>query len=304
MITKLKNVPYYIRRLPEKLKLCYKVLRAPYFKWVPPGHFYSALPDMDEVKNREGVLFAKPPGGLLGVDLNQELQKKLLKAFEGFYSTLPFERSHNPQSRFFRPNGSFPFQDAFTLYAMIRHMKPARIIEVGCGASSCVILDSCESLRLNTKITFIEPYPELLLKYVRPGDSSRFELKKEFIQNVCLDSFGDLNEGDILFIDTSHVSKVGSDVNFIFFEILPLLKKGVIIHFHDIFYPFEYPKDWFYKGMFWNEAYLLRAFLMFNRDFEILMFNSFLNYVMADDIKSCFPLFSEEPGASLWLRRT
>jgi hypothetical protein len=216
---------------------------------------------------------------------------------------LPFERSVNPKSRFFRPNGSFPFQDAFSLYAMIRHWKPDRIIEVGCGASSCVIIDSCEALKPDTRITFVEPYPDLLLKYVRPEDHSHFQIKKEFVQDVPLELFKTLEENDILFIDTSHVSKLGSDVNFIFFEILPALKKGVIIHFHDIFYPFEYPKEWIFSGTFWNEAYLLRAFLMFNRDFEILMFTGYLNHVFPDEIKTCFPLSALDPGASIWLRR-
>jgi len=99
------------------------------------------------------------------------------------------------------------------------------------------------------------------------------------------------------------VSKIGSDVNFIFFEILPLLKPGVVVHFHDMFYPFEYPREWLLKGMFWNEAYLLRAFLMFSPRFEILLFNSYLNHSMPDLIRSRFPLSWEDPGTSLWLQR-
>ena len=187
---------------------------------------------------------------------------------------------------------------------MIRHWKPDRIIEVGCGASSCVILDTREALQPDTKVTFIEPYPELLLKYIRPGDQAEVQIRKEFIQDVPLAVFGELEENDILFIDTSHVSKLGSDVNFIFFEILPALKKGVIVHFHDVFYPFEYPETWIRNGTFWNEAYLLRAFLMYNHDFEIMLFTSYLNHILPDEMKSGFPLSAAEPGGSLWLRRT
>jgi predicted O-methyltransferase YrrM len=194
-------------------------------------------------------------------------------------------------------------QDAFSLYAMIRHWKPKKIIEVGCGASSCVILDTCEAFQPDTKISFIEPYPELLLRYIRPADQASSEIRKEFVQDVPLDVFASLEENDILFIDTSHVSKLGSDVNFIFFEILPLLRKGVILHFHDIFYPFEYPEEWIRTGTFWNEAYLLRAFLMYNRDFEILLFTGYLNQILPGEIKANFPLAAEDPGASLWLRR-
>lgn|ERR1035438_312294 len=299
----MKRFFYRIRRIPEKLKLCYQVLRAPYFKWVPPGHFYSPLPDVEDVVRRSKIIYDRSATEIKGINLNRDNQLALLKQFREYYSTLPFERDHNPQSRFFRPNGSFPFQDAFTLYAMIRHFQPGRIIEIGCGHSSCVMLDTCEALKLNTQITFIEPYPELLLKYLRPEDRSRSVLKKDFIQNISPDFFASLGENDILFVDTSHVSKIGSDVNYIFFEILPVLKPGVVVHFHDVFYPFEYLAEWFFSGMIWNEAYLLRAFLMFNPHFEILMFNRFLNGSVPDQIKSNFPLCVEDPGASLWLRR-
>lgn len=299
----IKNIRYYIRRVPQKLKLGYQCMWAPYFKWVPPGHFYSALPDMDEVAKRAMTIFGPPPPSIPGIDLRSDSQAQMLDQFQDYYSYLPFERSCNPQSRFFRPNGSFPFQDAFTLYAMIRHLKPVRLIEAGCGASSCVILDVCEALQLKTQLTFIEPYPELLLGLIRPGDSSRFELKKEKIQDVSRELFATLDAGDILFIDTSHVSKLGSDVNFIFFEILPALKKGVVVHFHDMFYPFEYLKEWVYKGTFWNEAYLMRAFLMYNHSFEIMMFNSYLRHSIPQRFQSRLPLCLEDPGASLWLRR-
>lgn len=304
MITKLCNIPSCIRQVPAKLKLAYRCIRSPYFRWVAPGHFYSPLPDMDEVERRTDYIYPQATPELPGLDLRQAQQEQLLAEFERHYPDRPFERSQNPNSRYYRPNGSFPFQDAFTLYAMIRHLKPARFIEVGCGNSSSVILDSCEALKLDTQLTFIEPYPELLLKLIRPGDRTRFELRRQFIQDVPLECFASLEAGDVLFIDTSHASKVGSDVNHIFFRILPLLKKGVYLHFHDIWYPFEYPKDWLYRGMFWNEAYLLRAFLMFNPAFEIVLFNNFVLRCLPERVKSAFPLFLEEPGASIWLRRT
>lgn len=304
MTYKLRHIPSYIRQLPTKLKLAYRCIRSPYFRWVAPGHFYSPLPDMDEVERRSGYIYPPVTAELPGLDLRQAQQEQLLDVFERFYPERPFERSQNPNSRYYRPNGSFPVQDAFTLYAMIRHLKPARFIEVGCGNSSSVILDSCEALKLNTQLTFIEPYPELLLKLIRPGDRSRFELRQQFIQDVPLEVFASLEAGDVLFIDTSHASKIGSDVNHIFFQILPRLKPGVYVHFHDIWYPFEYPKDWLYRGMFWNEAYLLRAFLMFNPAFEIVLFNNFVFRCLPERVKTTFPLFNEEPGGSIWLRRT
>jgi Methyltransferase domain len=304
MFAKLRRIPDYLQRVPEKLRLAYKCVRSPYFRWVAPGHFYSPLPDMEEVARRMAYIYPPTPSELPGIDLHPARQGQLLGEFEKFYADRPFDRSCNPKSRFFWPNGSFPFQDAFTLYGMIRHLKPARFVEAGCGMSSCVILDTLEALKLSTRLTLIEPYPEFLLQLIQPADRWRFELKQQCIQDVPLDLFARLEDGDILFIDTSHSSKIGSDVNHIFFQILPLLKKGVYVHFHDIWYPFEYPADWLQRGMFWNEAYLLRAFLMFNPDFEIVMFNNYVFRCMSERVKSNLPLFCQGPGASIWLRRT
>ena len=162
---------------------------------------------MEEMERRTSYIYPPTPSELAGIDLNRSAQEDLLAVFETYYVQLPFERSQNPNSRYYRPNESFPFQDAFTLYAMIRHLKPKRLIEVGCGNSSSVILDTCEALQLKTKLTLIEPYPEFLLKRIRPGDRQRFELKVQCIQDVPLETFTRLEAGDVLFIDTSHVTK-------------------------------------------------------------------------------------------------
>ena len=258
---------------------------------------------MQEVENHFGRMLNSTCDRIPGIELRLQEQLALLARFRKYNADPPFERRLNAHARFYYPNGSFPYQDAFTLSAIIRELRPTRIIEVGCGASSCVILDTCEVAAPNTEITFIEPYPELLLRLTKPEDQIRSRLKQSLIQDVPLDVFEQLGENDILFVDTSHVSKVGSDVNHIFLEILPVLKPGVVVHFHDIGYPFEYPKEWFGYGMFWNEAYLLRAFLMYNVRFEILLFNGYLNHLAKDEIGKDFPLFIQEPGKSIWLRR-
>jgi hypothetical protein len=304
MPPKLKHIPSYVRKTPEKLRLAFQCLTQPFFKWVPPGHYYSPLPDMDEVNRRAGQIWSDPvPSEIPGINLRRTEQERLLKEFEAFWPDLPFERAQNPRSRYFRPNGAFLFQDAFTLYAMLRKLQPRRVIEVGCGASSAVMLDTCEAKSLKTKLTFIEPYPARLLELTRPEDRSRYELRQQFIQDVPLEIFAELQRGDILFIDTSHVSKIGSDVNHIFFKILPLLRAGVYIHFHDIWYPFEYPLDWLKKGMFWNEAYLLRSLLMFNPYFEVRLFNNYVNRCLTEYVRKTFPLFLDEAGASIWLEK-
>ncbi|MBF0510802.1 MAG: class I SAM-dependent methyltransferase, partial [Candidatus Omnitrophica bacterium] len=121
--------------------------------------------------------------------------------------------------------------------------------------------------------------------------------------DVDVSFFDELGENDILFVDSSHVSKTGSDVNHILFNILPKLNKGVLIHFHDIFYPFEYPKPWVLEGRCWNEDYLLRAFLSYNNSFEIVVFNTFLEHFHEDWFKENMPLCLKNKGGSIWLRK-
>jgi hypothetical protein len=127
---------------------------------------------------------------------------------------------------------------------------------------------------------------------------------------VPAEIFRSLNENEILFIDSSHVAKTHSDVLHILFDILPLLKKGVLIHFHDILWPFEYPKIWLDQGRAWNEAYFLRAFLQYNKSFEILYFNSFMEFHHNDFLRGNLALMVKTPSseitpgnASLWIRK-
>ena len=123
------------------------------------------------------------------------------------------------------------------------------------------------------------------------------------VQDVPLDVFTALDSGDVLFIDSSHVSKVGSDVNHILFNILPALRPSVRVHFHDVFYPFEYPENWIVNGRSWTEAYLLHAFLQFNDTFEIELFPNYLTRFHQDFFKQRMPLCLKDPGGSIWLRK-
>jgi hypothetical protein len=187
---------------------------------------------------------------------------------------------------------------------MIRHARPRRIIEVGSGYSSCVTLDTNEVFFDNRiACTFVDPYPQFLRWLLRDDDLGRIEILDRGLQGITLDLFRTLESNDILFIDSTHVAKVGSDVNYIFAEILPTLRPGVYVHFHDIFYPFEYPKEWIYEGRFWTEAYLLRAFLSFNRAYEIVLFNTFLERFHRDRFVRRMPLCLMNEGGSIWLRR-
>lgn len=151
-------------------------------------------------------------------------------------------------------------------------------------------------------ITHIEPYPKVL-KEIFKDKFSTLKLYQKRLQEIDLNLFSTLEANDILFIDSTHVSKINSDVNTIFFEILPRLKEGVYIHFHDIFYPFSYPREWLEDKNSWNESYMLRAFLEFNNAFEIVFFNTCLNYLYKDEFEASLPLSKFNTGGSIWLRK-
>jgi hypothetical protein len=162
----------------------------------------------------------------------------------------------------------------------------------------------------DTHLAFIDPYPERLQSLLRPDDHARCSVVAKKVQDVDLAVFTELEAGDILFVDSSHVVKVGSDVAWIIFEILPRLQSGVIVHFHDIPYPFEYPLHWLRAGRAWNEAYILRAFLQFNTDFEIRFFNDFMATFHGDAVRERMPAAMKQssfeltvPASSLWLAR-
>jgi hypothetical protein len=177
-------------------------------------------------------------------------------------------------------------------------------VEIGSGHSSCVVLDTNERFFDGSiQCTFVEPYADLLRSLVREDDLERATLLEAPLQSLGDDVFSQLQANDILLVDSTHVAKVGSDVNRIVFEVLPLLASGVHVHFHDVYYPFEYPRSWVLEGRAWNEAYLLRAFLQYNHAFEVAFFNSFLGQLHRDALAAALPLAAPNPGSSLWLRR-
>lgn len=271
-------------------------------EFVPPGHFYSAIPSTDE-RNAFEANTLPTLEALPGIRINQSQQRSLMKEFKNYYDECSFPEKKTTESRFYFSNPAYAHTDALTLYSMMRHFQPKKVIEVGSGFSSCAMLDTNDHF-FNGEIefTFIEPYPELLNSLL--NESDHHTVIGENVQNVDIELFAQLQENDILFIDSTHVSKLNSDVNRIIFNILPALKKGVLIHFHDIFWPFEYPKTWVKEGRAWNEAYLLRAFLEYNTDFEILFFSHYTHLFNREWIAANMPLFLNNLGGNIWLRKT
>ncbi len=275
---------------------------------VPAGHFYSPIVSSAEIKRREDQIYPTPTKILPGINLNETNQLKLIEeAFSKYGLAHSFSPTQVENSRYFYENNYFKLTDATGLYMMLCQFKPKKIIEIGSGFSSAVTLDTIESSFENQpEITFIEPFPERLKSLLKSTDKNITIFEKD-LQDVPVDFFKSLEANDILFIDSTHVSKTGSDVNYFLFEIFPVLNPGVLIHVHDIFYPFEYPKDWviYGNGRFgWNEAYILRAFLTNQNNYEIVLFNNYLQTFHEKWLSANVPPYCNHgKGASIWLRK-
>ncbi|MCD4695003.1 MAG: class I SAM-dependent methyltransferase [Bacteroidales bacterium] len=271
------------------------------FCYVPPGHYYSPIVDTDEIKKREKDIWTNNKE-VKGVDLNVDEQKALLKEFEQYYSDLPFQDNISDKLRYYYINTYYTYTDGIMLYSMLRHFTPNHVVEVGSGFSSAIMLDVKDTFGLKTKLSFIEPYPDRLYSLLSEKDKKENEVLVQDIQSMPLEFFNKLEKNDMLFIDTTHICKTDSDVNYLFFEILPVLKKGVLIHIHDVFSGFEYPKDWVYEGRSWNEDYLLKAFLMYNTSFRIKLFSHFMHTHHSDVFKN-MPLCYKNTGGNIWLEK-
>lgn len=266
---------------------------------VTPVHFYQPIPD---TQNLPEELWDRP-SELIGIDMNDAVQLDLLRnrfpRFLDEYNQFP-NSSTTESGRFHLNNDLFDGTDALVAYCMVRHFEPRLIIEIGSGFSSLVSAEAAAKNR-NSSLICIEPFP---LEFLKRGSPRLRSLIEKKVQDVDLEFFSQLGTDDILFIDSSHTVKIGGDVNYLFLEVLPRIKPGVIVHVHDIFLPFDYRRDWVMDEFrFWTEQYLLQAFLIFNSQFEVLMANSYLAHRYMEDLKATFPKSPWWGGGSFWMRR-
>ena len=272
--------------------------------WVPPGHFYSPIVDQGEVRADAERLFVDGLRELPGVDLRIDEQLALVRELAGYYGEEDFPEHPGAGRRYGTDNEYFSYVDAFVYYALLRRLRPKRVIEVGSGWSSAVLLDTDERfLGGATECTFIEPYPDRLLSLMTDADRARTRLLRSRLQDVELAEFARLDAGDFVFIDSSHVVKTGSDVAHALFEVLPALPDGVWVHFHDVHANFEYPREWVEEGRSWNEDYFLRAFLMHNRDWRIMLHVGSVAACAAHELVQRMPRMANGSGGSLWLQK-
>jgi Methyltransferase domain len=265
---------------------------------VTPVHFSQPIPDTRSLSEE---LWSEA-SELIGIDMNEPAQLELLSSFLRFrdeyqrFPTAPSLESHG----FYLGNRLFDGVDALVAYCMVRHFQPRLIIEVGSGFSS-LVLGQAAAENGHAPLICVEPFPREFLRKGFPGLQS---LVQKNVQQIDLEFFSQLNPGDILFIDSSHTVKMGGDVNYLFLEVLPRLKPGVIVQVHDIFLPFEYRRDWVLDEFrFWTEQYLLQAFLTFNSEFEVLLGNYYLSHYHQQHLKAVFPNLPRWIGGSFWVRR-
>ncbi|MCU0285011.1 MAG: class I SAM-dependent methyltransferase [Acidobacteria bacterium] len=267
-----------------------------------PIHYYSPIPDTrqlpEEIFERESEL--------PGLEMNEKMQIHFLKdIFPKYAHEYIFpDDSYNKYAFNFKHASIVSF-DAEVLHSFIREFKPKRIFEIGSGSTTLLITQAV-SLNENNGITIAhDPYPVQLQEPGKiPGLTKLDKRKAETIEPGY---FSRLEENDILFIDSTHALKIGGDVRHLYLEVIPRLKKGVLIHFHDILFPKEYFKDWVLTNRyFWNEMYLVQAFLAFNNAFEVLWCSSYMHckYDRGELVK-VFPHYN--PGihfpGSLWIRK-
>ena len=230
-------------------------------------------------------------------------QLGLLQSFSTIDYTDLIARMENGQSRYKKDNGRFDTPDALVLHCMLRTIKPNHIIEIGSGMSSCMIMDTNEGY-FNNEIncTFIDIDTSALMEYCRAADITRNTIIESPIQDIDITPFLSLQAGDILFVDSSHIYSPGSDVFDIIHRILPVIRSGVHIHFHDIFHDFHYPTEWGKTD--WNEVQIIQSFLSQHPQYSVEFFSSYLSHVFSEDFRTTFPILEYIHGGSLWLKKT
>lgn len=269
----------------------------------PDGHFYSPVIDAKDLRKRRDTLWAAPSPELPGVDLNEAGQRALLQELRAIGAEYPEGGVFAPlngRNTFREPNGMFEGLDARMLYALLRHRQPKRLVEVGSGHTSLLSGHVNEQhLGGSCEITCVEPYPPDFLSPLPLGVT---RLVKARAQEVDPALFTSLEAGDFLFIDSSHVSKTGSDVNTLYLDVLPRLAPGVVVHVHDVFLPAEYPQNWVLEEeRSWNEQYLLQALLTFSSGFRVLFANYYASQFLSEEVEATFGRVYG--GGSFWMER-
>jgi len=242
------------------------------------ANFYSPIPNSKEI---DDSVYTKV-FSLKGININKNSQLELIKEFH-----LKYFHEFKPNQ-----NTGLSLLDSFILYSFVRSKKPKKIVEIGYGATSDIISRALRKNinNLDTQFYSIDPF----IKNINQIENNNIKIIQKKVQDIPIDFFIDI---DFLFIDSSHVSKIGSDVNYEILEIIPTLNNNTIIHWHDIHFPMNYPKECIEnktRNMFWNESYLAHSFLLFNDHFKIVYSGKYLQLNCFNFLKEKFPYLSKQ----------
>ena len=256
-----------------------------------PAHYYSGIPNVLELEKDKPLWARKSelPGIPADLDQQERKLKEVCLPYQEEYAGNPFFKEAVAQG--FGPG--YGYIEAQALYAMVRFLKPQTIIEVGSGVSTYCMLAGAQANQSETgrmpSMTCIDPFPSAKVRL-----STEVKLLTEKVQQVPMEEFASLGPSDLLFIDSTHTVKPASDVNFLVLEVLPRLRSGVIVHFHDIHLPYDYQQDVLTTFYHWSETSLLRAFLINNSRAKIRFCLSQLHHERGDALKRLFPEYSPE----------
>ena len=254
---------------------------------IRPIHYYEPIPDFSAITSEQLERRRQFPA----IDFRWDKQVELLRELAVYRSEL--QELDNKDFE----NDYFAGFDAAVYYALIRHLRPRRVIEIGSGYSTRFADKALTKNADGATLTCIEPNPDRL-----NGLAHRVELIQKRVEEMDVDLFSQLEANDILFIDSSHTVKFGSDVCYEFLEVLPVLQPGVWVHVHDIFLPHDYPAEWILKRrLALNEQYLLEAFLSFNREFQVALANHWLTLDHAEVVNELWP--GNTVSSSFWFHR-
>ena len=255
---------------------------------VRPIHYYEPIPDFRTITSER----LERRREFQSIDFRWDDQLRLLNELSAYIHELD-EIDHADFK-----NDYFNGFDAVVYYSLIRHLRPKRVIEIGSGYSTCFASKALARNAGRGRLTCIEPYPEERLNGLRV----KVEVIQKRVEEIDVEFFSQLEANDILFIDSSHTVKFGSDVCYEFLEVLPALRAGVWVHVHDIFFPHDYPAEWLLKRrLALNEQYLLEAFLSFNREFKVALANHWLALDHGSAVRALWP--GDSLSSSFWFYR-
>jgi hypothetical protein len=278
-----------------KRKLAFMLLTNKSFRFfrslgvhVTPVHFYSPIPDLRELMGRPEIW--EQPSALIGVEMNSEEQRRLMvEVFAAYQSECDFPRQATTCAyEYHTDNVYLGYVSAASIHCLVRHFRPRQIIEVGAGFSTRVL---ARAARMNAEegnpvdVIAVDPFPSDLLRAGFPGLSHVIDRK---VEDVGLEFFAGLRRNDILLIDSTHAIRTGGDVVYLYLEVLPRLASGVIVGIHDIFLPYSYPQAWLKQRYFWNEQYLLHAYLAYNQAFSVLWGQRFAEAQFSESYAAVF----------------